>query len=131
MIKLKGENIIIGRYKSIIASIFLLVFGLYFANISLFYHQHIIGGKVISHSHFHNSNHTQDPCDPLAHTTDEIILIQLNSNFTTESPSDTFILDAEYLEIHPIYAVYEATNPEVGYIYSKPHRGPPSETIIG
>lgn len=131
MIKLRRENITNGRYKSIIASIFLLVFGLHFANISLFYHQHAIGDTVISHSHFHTSNHTQDPCDPLAHTTDEIILIQLNSNFTTESPSDTFILNAEYLEIHSIYAVYEATNPEVGYIYNKSHRGPPTEAIIG
>lgn len=65
------------RKRKILATLLLVVFALYYANISFFYHSHTFNGHIVSHSHFHGSNHTKTG----AHTTAEFSLIAAVSNF--------------------------------------------------
>lgn len=54
-----------------------IIFALYYANISFFYHSHIINGFSISHSHIHNSEHAKTG----THSEAELLSIALPSNF--------------------------------------------------
>ena len=65
------------RKRKILATLLLVVFALYYANISFFYHSHTFNGHIVSHSHFHGSNHAKTG----THTAAEFSLIAAVSNF--------------------------------------------------
>ncbi len=46
------------RFKQGLTGILLLIFSAYYINSTMFYHQHIVDGNVIIHSHFHSDIHT-------------------------------------------------------------------------
>ena len=65
------------RKKQRLAAILILIFAIYYANISFFYHSHTINGLTISHSHFYGDTHTKSG----THTASELALISVLSVF--------------------------------------------------
>jgi hypothetical protein len=74
--KWKGKKY---RIRQIISTFFLILFVLYYINITFFEHTHIINGVTIVHSHFYGKNHTKTPTG--GHTETEVTLIAINSLF--------------------------------------------------
>jgi len=123
-------------YKQLIAGFLLLLFVAFYANISFFPHVHIIDGKKIVHSHFHNKCHT-NTCNhnygtesdrpPLSggHTHEELIFIAQKSAFET--------LDLSLYSVASPFAIcvcddtkfFLSEHPEVGFYTSFFLRGPP------
>ncbi|MCL1934201.1 MAG: hypothetical protein FWF53_10385 [Candidatus Azobacteroides sp.] len=69
------------RVRQIISTLLVVLFVLYYADIALFQHTHIINGVTVVHSHFHGSNHEKTPTG--GHTTTEITFFADNSLFQT------------------------------------------------
>ena len=65
------------RTKRLIGIILIMIFACYYANITLFYHGHVINGTTIVHSHFHGKDHAQTG----THTGSEVTLISTLSAF--------------------------------------------------
>ncbi|MDL2322636.1 hypothetical protein LJC52_01470 [Bacteroidales bacterium OttesenSCG-928-A17] len=65
------------RKRLIIANILLILFAFYYANISFFYHSHILTGRTIWHSHLHDTNHAKSG----THSENELSLISVLSHF--------------------------------------------------
>jgi len=65
------------RKKQLWASVLVVIFALYYANISFFYHSHIINGFTISHSHIHDTEHAKTG----THSEGELLSIALPSYF--------------------------------------------------
>ncbi len=78
------------RARRIIAHCLLAIFALYYANITLFYHAHIVNGTTIVHSHFHDKAHTQDG----THSAAELTLFSVLSDFQSAAVSAFFIVAA-------------------------------------
>lgn len=69
------------RMKQVIAASLLVLFALFYADITMFQHTHIINGITIVHSHFHTKAHEQTPTG--GHTETEITFIAIASLFQT------------------------------------------------
>jgi len=67
------------RIKQILATSLLVLFALFYTDITMFEHTHIINGITIVHSHFYGSNHTKTPTG--GHTETEVTFITINSLF--------------------------------------------------
>ena len=65
----------------------LVIFALYYANVCFFYHSHIINGVTIVHSHIHTKAHAQTG----THSTSELTLISVISNFQSLQATFCFI----------------------------------------
>ncbi len=65
---------------------FLLILSAYNINSTMFYHQHIIDGKIVYHSHFHSKFHTEGSEDG-GHTVDVVKLIAVLGNIILEEQS--------------------------------------------
>ena len=65
------------KSKQIISCFLIVIFTLYYANICFFYHNHVINGTTIVHSHFHTKAHTKTG----THTDGELTLISVLSAF--------------------------------------------------
>lgn len=65
----KWRNIV----RSVMSVVFLLMFSLYYANVTLFCHTHIVNGVTLVHSHFHSEEHHST--DDGGHTWFEVTLI--------------------------------------------------------
>ena len=70
------------KLKRLIGIAMMSIFALYYANITLFYHGHIINGVTIVHSHFYGKNHAQAD----THTISELTLISVLSAFQSGQP---------------------------------------------
>ncbi len=75
--KLNFDNIMSQKSKQIIGKVLLLIFAIYYVNITLFTHSHTINGVTIVHSHIHNKAHAQTG----THTASELTLISALSTF--------------------------------------------------
>lgn len=76
------------RNKNIVQSLrllLLLIFTVYYSNISMFYHSHYVDGKVISHSHWYHDFDNAKPVDSHSHTAQEYILIHLLDNTSMDN----------------------------------------------
>jgi len=69
------------RPKQVIAAFLLVIFALFYTDITMFQHTHVINGITIVHSHFHTSSHEKTPTG--GHTATEITFIAINSLFQT------------------------------------------------
>ena len=67
------------KIKKIAALFFVVLFMSYYANVSLFFHAHIISGATIIHSHIHADSHHNTNSG--GHTCSEITLIAHISQF--------------------------------------------------
>ena len=63
--------------RQVISCVLVVIFALYYANISFFYNSHVINGVTIVHSHFHGKNHEQSD----THSENELKLISVLSFF--------------------------------------------------
>ncbi|MFI3321016.1 MAG: hypothetical protein R3Y50_00625 [Rikenellaceae bacterium] len=124
------KNIIIDS-RSIIAGLLLFIFGLYYANITLSYHCHIINGVSIVHSHFHGLDHAQNPDDAASHSESGLTLISAISNYISEVPIEIFNFIALYSDIYTIEFIYTTPIHSLGEINNKLLRGPPTQNFIG
>ncbi len=75
------------RGRKIVGQILIVIFTLYYVNISCFYHGHVINGITISHSHFHSQAHAEKG----THTDNELTLISILSSFQTLQATIFFI----------------------------------------
>ncbi len=122
---------IISRYRSTVAGGLLLTFALYFVNISLFSHYHVVDGVTIVHSHFHDDGHTKDPLDSTSHTKNELTLIHAISNFIVESPCAPFTFGIAYINICIENFETSESIAIVATFSRPPLRGPPvASTLI-
>ncbi|MGV8092925.1 MAG: hypothetical protein AB2L24_13795 [Mangrovibacterium sp.] len=48
-----------GKKRQIISRVLIVAFTIYYANICFFYHNHVINGNMIVHSHFHSKAHKE------------------------------------------------------------------------
>ena len=69
------------RMKQVITASLLVLFVLFYADITMFEHTHIINGITIVHSHFHTKAHEKTPTG--GHTETEITFIAITSLFQT------------------------------------------------
>ncbi len=76
----------ISRFKTGLVGVLLLILSAYYVNSSMFYHQHVIEGETIFHSHFNSEEHTSNSEDG-GHTVDVIKLIAALSNIAIEEQS--------------------------------------------
>ena len=70
-----------------IARTLIVIFTFYYANVCFFYHNHIINGTTIVHSHFHDKDHTQSG----THSTSELTLISALSVFQSFEAVFSFV----------------------------------------
>ena len=106
------------------ASLMLLLFTAYYANVTLFCHTHIVNGVTLVHSHFHNQHHHDT--DDGGHTVVELTLIAHLTNqllTTGESPETDLPL---YESLIQTLGVEQAT-PSISIHLACPSlRAPPS-----
>ena len=58
-----------------VAGLLIALFGIYYTNVSLCLHTHIVGGTTIVHSHFHRAKHHSTPTGE--HTCTQLQLISI------------------------------------------------------
>lgn len=73
--------------RQVISCVLVVVFALYYANISFFYNSHVINGVTIVHSHFHGKNHEQSD----THSENELKLISVLSFFQSLQATVCFV----------------------------------------
>jgi len=112
------------RIKQIIASAFIVLFAVYYADITFFEHTHIINGVTVVHSHFYNNNHQKTPSG--GHTTTEITFFAVNSLFQTFqdvlSPVDMTL----FLVLCSVFFIPVHTNYSQGFQHFSLLRAPPA-----
>jgi len=112
------------RFRQTIASALLVLFAVYYTDITFFEHTHIINGITIVHSHFYNSDHTQTPSG--GHTTTEITFFAVNSLFQTFqdvlSPVDMTL----FLVLCSVFFISIHTNYSQGFQHFSLLRAPPT-----
>ena len=73
--------------KQVISCVLVVIFALYYANISFFYNSHVVNGVTIVHSHFHGKNHEQSD----THSENELKLISVLSFFQSLQATVCFV----------------------------------------
>ncbi len=85
------------KYRNILAGLLLLIVSAYHVNSTMFFHEHIINGQVINHSHFFSKVHT-DSSEDGGHTVEIVKLISHLTDFSVEEQDfNTHIIIAEAL----------------------------------
>jgi len=92
--------VMLQRVKRLIGVALLVIFALYYANITLFYHGHVINGVTIVHSHLHGKAHAQNG----THTVSELTLISALSTFHSCVAALFFIGLAVFLSLAGVFA---------------------------
>jgi hypothetical protein len=110
------------KTRQIVGAILVAIFALYYANISLFYHSHIINGVTVIHSHFHGKAHEQTG----THSQSELTLISSLSSFQSPSVAlffvwaGVFLVQIGVIGLKPVESIYCQT------ILSPSLRAPPA-----
>ena len=87
--------------RTYVALCLLLIFGSYYAGISMFAHTHIVHGSSVVHSHLGgNADHN--------HSDDQYAVIDLLSNFQSECADGFFSLESPFFTISDYHAEYAA-----------------------
>ena len=116
------------RIKQIIASAFIVLFAVYYTDITFFEHTHIINGVTVVHSHFYNNKHTKTPTG--GHSTTEITFFAVNSLFQTFqdvlSPVDMTL----FLVLCSVFFISIQNNYQTGFHHFSFLRAPPAITPL-
>lgn len=75
------------RRRQVISCVLVVIFALYYANISFFYNSHVINGVTIVHSHFHGKTHKQTG----THSESELTLMSVLSFFHSLQANVCFV----------------------------------------
>jgi hypothetical protein len=116
------EVSVIQRKKNILAVILLFIFALYYVNMNFFFHIHYINGFVISHSHFHDINHSKKG----THTASEISLINALSSFHSLQASLSFVGIGLFLFTVTTFQIGSEQKPLSLTLFHSYLRGPPA-----
>lgn len=93
------------KKKQINSRLLFLLFALYYANISFFYHSHNVDGTIVVHSHFYNKNHEQNG----NHTEKEIHTLTHISAFQS-------VAACNYVVDEPQVVAYKTLIPRVSQV---------------
>ncbi|MBO5418845.1 MAG: hypothetical protein J6A22_02050 [Bacteroidales bacterium] len=107
-----------GKLKTYIAYVLALVFCSYMAGISLFTHTHISNGSSIIHSHLGGGSDHE-------HTDSEFAIIDILSDFQSESPTVFYGIDSALHILSESISVYVSHSYLNGYNTAFFLRGPP------
>lgn len=91
---MRDRGNLIGQLRGTVAALLLLVLASYYANITMFYHAHVVDGVTIYHTHFYGGDSKSH-----AHSSQEFILIKELSHYVVEAPE----LFAEFTILLPTY----------------------------
>ncbi len=72
------------RFKCRLAGFLLLILSAYYVNSTMSYHQHVICGETVFHSHLSSSSHAESPESDGGHTLEVAKLIALLSQISLE-----------------------------------------------
>jgi hypothetical protein len=100
------------------AVLFLLLFSWYFSNINLFPHYHSVQGNSVIHSHFGGTTEHD-------HSDNGFAVIDLLSNFQTESAESVHIPEAFFCLIYEICSGIVISAYDEGWSLVNTLRGPP------
>ena len=96
----------------------LLIFGSYYAGVSMFAHTHIVHGSSVAHSHLGgNADHD--------HSDGQYAVIDLLSSFQSECAEYTFNLEDPFFTLSDYTAEYVAPAVPGGVVQTPALRGPP------
>lgn len=79
------------RNRKILSTFLLVLFSLYYVNITFFPHSHVVGNMVITHSHFYGGGITATSQPSHTHSNSALITIQQLSLFLTVAAAIVFI----------------------------------------
>jgi hypothetical protein len=89
------------KLRTYLALSLLLIFGSYYAGVSMFAHTHIAHGSSVVHSHFGGETEHD-------HSDDQYVVIDLLSNFQSECASGFFGLENQFFTLSDYCAEYVA-----------------------
>ena len=89
-LKLMSLTFIPARYRRFLSTFLLVLFSLYYVNITFFPHSHVIGNMVITHSHFYSGRITATSQPNHTHSTSALVTIQELSLFLTIAAAIVF-----------------------------------------
>ena len=104
----------------------LLLFVSCYSNITMFYHSHLVDGRIVSHSHWFSDFSNDEPVESHSHTSEEYILIHFVNNLTIEDD----ITPPEMGEVfRPVFVVntqclYSSVSPGIPSVLQS--RAPPA-----
>lgn len=96
---------IAARYRKYLSTFLLVLFSLYYVNITFFPHSHVIGNAVITHSHFYGGGITATSQPSHSHSNSELVIIQQLSLFLTVAAAFLFFRFALKFARNHCYAV--------------------------
>ena len=110
------------RGKRLLGIILVTIFAHYYANVTLFYHGHVINGVTIVHSHFHGKDHAQNG----THTESEVTLISALSAFQSFAAVLFFAGLVSFLFLSGIFLTAPDRKAASQPLHSYSLRGPPA-----
>lgn len=106
------------QLRTYLALCLLLIFGSYYAGLSMFAHAHLAHGSSVVHSHFGGETEHD-------HSDDQYAVIDLLSNFQSECASGFFGLENQFFTLSDYCAEYVAPAVPGGVAQTPALRGPP------
>ncbi len=116
---------ITGRIRNLLTAALTALLCLSYVNSTMCWHSHVIGGKVIVHSHFYGKAHTQQQNADGGHTPGQLQVIQESNAL---SFTDRILPEIHLERIEVLTAVYEVPAvavPETAPLFSASLRAPP------
>lgn len=74
-------------FKARLAGLLLLILSAYYVNSTMFYHQHVICGETIFHSHLSSASHAENPDSDGGHSLEVAKLIAILGQISIEEQS--------------------------------------------
>ena len=112
------------RMKSVTTVIFIGILLFNYVNSTMFWHTHIVDGRIVEHSHIYGESHTTGNSDG-GHTPGQLKLLDLVSHILC---TDTVIPDIQIERIDILeYVIFENPVAEVpaSVVFHSSLRGPP------
>ncbi|MFI3324479.1 MAG: hypothetical protein SNI45_03730 [Rikenellaceae bacterium] len=116
------------KFKQRIIGLCLLIFSSYCVNSTMFYHQHIVGGETITHSHFHSDLHTESSEDG-GHSLEIIKLIAVLGNFVVEQQSFDSAATSVERPLEGVLAIEQTFAAQSAVVHLYLLRAPPVEVL--
>jgi hypothetical protein len=110
------------KNKQTVALILMLIFAFYYADITFFYHTHIVRGSAIVHSHFHNKAHAQTG----THAVSELRLISILNVFQSLQAAACIAGPGTFFALLLTILPFLERKTSLNFITNTPPRAPPS-----
>lgn len=120
------------RFSRFVTGLLLLLFSLYYINITLFTHYHIVNGVAVVHSHFFTGDHgeqgtsSSSSSEQSAHTQGELSLIKTLSIYLAELQTPLISVAIAISLAVTILLIDQGYQPILRTRRITPLRGPPA-----